>query len=108
MLSTVEKAFQVVHLFTPAEPVWGATAVAIRLGLPKSNAHELLQTLVGLAVLRRQAGGRYALGALSLLGAVNAALPWLGPVRWAMYDLARLTGEGIHLSTLQGGALLHL
>jgi IclR family transcriptional regulator, KDG regulon repressor len=108
MLSTVEKAFQVIQLFTPAEPVWGATAVAARLGLPKSNAHELLQTLVGLSVLRRHASGRYVLGALSLLGAVNAALPWLGPLRWAMYDLAQRTGESIHLSTLQGGALLHL
>ena len=108
MLSTVEKAFQVLHLFTPAEPVWGATAVASRLGLPKSNAHQLLQTLVGLAVLRRQAGGRYTLGALHLMGAVNASQPWLGPVRWVMYELARLTGEGVHLSTLQGGALLHI
>ncbi|MFC4456283.1 IclR family transcriptional regulator [Deinococcus sonorensis] len=108
MLSTVERAFQVLHLFTPLEPVWGATAVAGRLQVPKSCAHELLQTLVHLGVLDRLPRGQFRLGALNLLGALNAGHPWLPAARWAMHELARLSGEAAHLSVVQGGTLLHL
>lgn len=108
MLLTVEKALQVLHLFTPAEPLWGATTVAARLGIPKSTSHELLRTLEDLELLRKRTGGQYALGGLDLLGVVNGAHPWLTPARWTMYELARLTGEAVHLSILQGETLQHI
>ncbi|MBO9350968.1 MAG: helix-turn-helix domain-containing protein [Thermomicrobium sp.] len=44
MLQTVQKAAQVLRLFTPHQPEWGVTEVAAALEIPKSGAHALLRT----------------------------------------------------------------
>ena len=110
MLSTVARAFEVLSLFTSSEPLWGASSVAARLALPKSVAHDLLRTLWELGMLERYAGGQYGLGLalLPLSNQVRAARPWLAASRREMAALAALSGEVIHLSVLQRGALLHL
>ncbi|GGJ69547.1 IclR family transcriptional regulator [Deinococcus aquiradiocola] len=110
MLSTVARAFEVLSLFTPTESSWGASSVALRLGLPKSSAHDLLRSLYDLGMLERQTGGQYrlGLGLLTLTHSVCAGRPWLAASRQAIAALAEASGEVVHLSVLQDGALLHL
>ncbi|WP_293912996.1 IclR family transcriptional regulator [Deinococcus sp.] len=109
MLSTVAKAFQVLALFTPLRPVWGATSVAAELHLKKSTAHDLLASLAELGMLHRQ-GGQYSAGLklLSLARSAEGRFPWLVATRREMVRLAAQTGESIHLSVLQGYRLLDL
>ena len=110
MLNTVARAFEVLSLFTPSQPLWGASRLAARLNVPKSSAHDLLRSLWQLDLLERQPDGQYGLGLglLTLSHGVRAAHPWLETSRREMALLAAQTGEVVHLSVLQGGELLHL
>lgn len=62
VLGTVEKAGEILALFTAQEPEWGATDVARRLGLPKTTAQSQLQSLDRIGLLRRAGRSRYRLG----------------------------------------------
>lgn len=61
-LGTVTRAGKALDLFTPQQPVWGATSLACELGVAKSQAHQLLISLSEIGLLRRESGGRYRLG----------------------------------------------
>jgi DNA-binding IclR family transcriptional regulator len=62
MLNTVARVGKVLNLFTTERPEWGVTEVASALELPKSNAHEVLASLVSIGLLERRPTGRYRLG----------------------------------------------
>jgi len=62
MLGTVKKAGDVIGLFTRDQPELGVTEVAGALGIPKSTAHALMNSLVQIGLLRRTSGNRYRLG----------------------------------------------
>ena len=62
MLGTVCRAGDLLDLFDTASPEWGATAVARKLDITKSQAHELLVSLEAIGLLRRVPGGRFRLG----------------------------------------------
>ncbi len=61
-LGTVTRAGRALDLFTPQQPVWGATSLARELGVAKSQAHQMLISLSEIGLLRRESGGRYRLG----------------------------------------------
>jgi len=61
-LGTVTRAGKALDLFTPQQPVWGATSLAHELGVAKSQAHQMLISLSEIGLLRRESGGRYRLG----------------------------------------------
>jgi len=73
VLGTVGKASRVLDLFTREAPEWGVTEAALALEVPRSSAHDLLDTLAQTGLLRRVEGNRYRLG-LKLLTLSNAAL----------------------------------
>jgi DNA-binding IclR family transcriptional regulator len=62
VLKTVNRAGLVLGLFTAERPEWGVTGVAQSLGIAKSQAHELLTSLVEIGLLQRVDPGRYRLG----------------------------------------------
>jgi DNA-binding IclR family transcriptional regulator len=62
MLGTLKRAGAVLDLFTPEEPEWGVTAMALRLGIGKSLAHDVLASLTAIGLLQRVGHGRYRLG----------------------------------------------
>ena len=62
MLGTLARAGAVLDLFSLEEPEWGVTAVAQRLGLGKSLAHDVLNSLTSIGLLQRVGHGRYRLG----------------------------------------------
>jgi IclR family transcriptional regulator, KDG regulon repressor len=62
MLGTVYRAGDLLELFDPQTPEWGATAVSQRLQITKSQAHQMLVSLEAIGLLRRAGRGRFRLG----------------------------------------------
>ena len=62
MLGTIQKASDVLDLFTNDKHEWGVTEIAVRFGEPKSTVHELLSSLAQIGWLARTDRGRYRLG----------------------------------------------
>src|SRR5215216_800394 len=62
MPQTIEKATQILDLFSLERPEWGVSEVARALGLPKSTTSELMSGLADQRLLSRRAKGRYRLG----------------------------------------------
>jgi DNA-binding IclR family transcriptional regulator len=63
MVSGVGHAGEILDLFTPQAPEWGATNAARELGISKSHAHRLLASLAQLGLLEREPSTRrYRLG----------------------------------------------
>lgn len=62
MLGTINKAGQVLRLFTIEHPEWGLSEIARQLISPRSTVYELLASLVDIGQLSRTPQGRYRLG----------------------------------------------
>jgi DNA-binding IclR family transcriptional regulator len=62
MLNTIRRAGSVLTLFTEERPDWGVREVAAELGMPRSNAHELMSSLATIGLLQRTPDARYRLG----------------------------------------------
>jgi DNA-binding IclR family transcriptional regulator len=110
VLGTVGKASRVLDLFTRETPEWGVTDTALELQVPRSSAHDLLDTLAQTGLLRRVEGNRYRLG-LKLLTLSDAALDSLavrGQARGVMECLARKLKATVHLATLDGTDVVYL
>jgi DNA-binding IclR family transcriptional regulator len=110
VLGTVGKASRVLDLFTREAPEWGVTETALELQVPRSSAHDLLDTLAHTGLLRRVDGNRYRLG-LKLLTLSNAALESLAvrvQARPVMECLARKLAATVHLATLDGTDVVYL
>ena len=110
MLQTVQKAAQVLRLFTPRQPEWGVTEVAAALAIPKSGAHALLRTLAAEGLLQRTPNGRYRLG-WSLFELSQTLLDSSALLRAARPVMERLVagwGETAHLAVLVDGQVLYV
>lgn len=66
MVSGVRHAGELLELFTPHAPEWGAAGAARELGMSRTHAHRLLWSLADLGLLERQPNRRYRLGMRSL------------------------------------------
>jgi DNA-binding IclR family transcriptional regulator len=100
VLQTVNRAGQVLDLFSSSHPQWGATAVAHELDIAKSQAHELLVSLADIGLLQRGGPGRYTLG--WRIVALNSLLVDTSDVRQeaarVMRALSARYGETVHLA----------
>jgi DNA-binding IclR family transcriptional regulator len=67
MVSGVRHAGEILELFTPHAPEWGAAGAARELGISRTHAHRLLWSLTNLGLLERQPTRRYRLGMRSLV-----------------------------------------
>lgn len=108
MLGTLEKAGQVLDLYSDEQPEWGATGVAAALGMPKPSAHHLLTSLAGIGLLQRTAGRQYRLGykALALGRIVLRTTPWHNSAEHVMRALVGEFGETVQLAALDGQRLV--
>lgn len=110
MLQTVQKAAQVLRLFTPQQPERGVTEVAAALDIPKSGAHALLRTLASEGLLQRTTSGRYRLG-WTLFELCQTLLDSSALLRTARPIMERLVaGWGVttHLAVLVDGQVLYV
>jgi DNA-binding IclR family transcriptional regulator len=111
MLGTVARAGAVLDLFSVAEPEWGATGVARELGIAKSQAHELLQTLAETGLLqRRPATGRYQLG--WRVAALHSVLARSSDVKLAaqpaMWELSARHRATVHLAAWDRDRVIYI
>ena len=109
METTVIKGLQVLESLAADPKVCGVTAVAQRLRITKSNAHRLLKTLAAQGYVA-STNGQYGL-TLKLweLGAqVVDRLDVNSVAQQHLQELARLTGETVHLSVLDGPEVVYI
>jgi DNA-binding IclR family transcriptional regulator len=110
VLGTVGKASRLLELFTSETPEWGVTEAALALQVPRSSAHDLLDTLACTGLLRRVAGNRYRPG-VKLLCLSSAALDSFavrGAGRPVMETLARRLGATVHLAILDQTEVVYI
>ena len=110
MLQTIDKAGQVLDLFTPERAEWGVSEVAKQLGFPKSGAHAVISSLASNGLLRRTRRGRYKLGwrVMSMNQILLDSTDFRPEARRAMEYLVDRFGETMHLAALQGAEAIYL
>jgi hypothetical protein len=110
MIYAIEHAGDVLALFSPERPEWGATSVARALGVSKSGAHNLLVSLASIGLLRRVRDGQYRLGWRPLqmadtIGSTDELIATATPV---MRELARVCGHPVALGAGANGLIIAL
>jgi DNA-binding IclR family transcriptional regulator len=109
LLGTVTRAGEVLDLFDVAAPEWGASAVARRLDIGKSQAHAILLSLANIGLLRRSGRGRYRLGWRTLTMGHELLQSELDRrVVTLMAQLARSMHADVRLDALERGRLVTL
>ncbi|MGW6462220.1 IclR family transcriptional regulator [Streptomyces sp. NPDC055078] len=110
VLNTIVRTGQVLELFSTERPEWGVTEIAQTLGLPKSNAHELVSSLASIDLLRRTGRSRYRLGwrIMSMANSVVEAGILRRHALSVMERLSQQTGESSHLAIWDGRRLMFL
>ncbi len=108
--STVEKAIDLLfHLHSARGPL-GVTEIGRALGIPKSSAHRMLQSLCSRKLVERNGRGRYQPGfGLLLLGlGVQDREPVVAAARPLLEAEAQRLGETLFLVAARGGELIVL
>lgn len=90
-VSSLAKALHVLECFTVDEPELGITEIATKLGIGKSNAHNIISTYCQMGYLQQMQNRKYALG-YKLLEHAFVINQHLGYSR-AVYDLLLETAE---------------
>jgi DNA-binding IclR family transcriptional regulator len=108
-VASVRKAIELLGSFTPETPRWALSDLARHLGIPKSTAHNLLQTLRDFDFVRQDEQAKvYRLGPRALeLGLTFArGSELLGHARTVMNRLAEQTGETVKFGVLSNQQVL--
>lgn len=109
-VKSLKKSLDILNCFAQKQ-AWGVTELSTRLGLNKSNVHDILTTFTAMGYLDREEGtDRYKLGlqifALSramadTFSVIKIALPY-------MQELANLTNERVYLAIPDGREVVYL
>ena len=108
-VSSVRKAFDILAAFSIFEPEWSLSALARRLHLPKSTAHNLLRTLQCFDLVQQEQEHRtYRLGprALEMGLTFSHSSEVLAQARPVLRRVAQLTGETVKLGILSNEQVL--
>lgn len=111
MDTTFVKGLQVLESLAKHPNLSGVSEIARHLGLTKSNAHRLLQTLVACGYVRNQEqSGKYelTLKVWELGAAVVDRLDLKTVSAEYLEALSQSTGETVHLSVLEGAEVVYL
>ncbi len=110
MLQTIEKASQVLALFDREHTEWGVREVAEKLGLAKSSAHDLLNSLAQVGLLGKTDESRYRLGwrLVSLSETLLITTELRREARPIMEGLAAQYEETVHLAILDDTQVVYV
>jgi DNA-binding IclR family transcriptional regulator len=110
VLQTVQKAAEVLNLFTFDHPEWGVSDLAKTLAMPKSSASALVSTLADDGILRRTSAGKYKLGwrLMALSQVLINTTDFCKEARPIMEGLITRFGETIHLAALESGQIIYV
>lgn len=109
-VKSLAKALNVLSCFTIQEPVLGVTELAERMGVSKSNIHNIVSTFCELGYLRHLSNGRYTLGLKMLEYAfiINQNLGYPNAVYDIMVETAAKTDEIVYFGIPYGTKVLYL
>lgn len=104
MSQTLNKAMQVLGLFSLERPEWRVSEVAEAMGSPKSTTSELMSDLADQRLLSRTGRGRYRLGwrLFELSQTLLDTTEFRVEARRVMEELVRSWRETVHLAVLDG------
>lgn len=110
MLQTVQKAAEVLGLFSVERPEWGISELAKALAFPKSSTSALVSTLAEQGLLRRTNAGRYKLGwqIMALSQVLLSTTNFRTEAHPVMESLIARFGETVHLATYEGGQVIYV
>jgi DNA-binding IclR family transcriptional regulator len=103
-VQSLERAAAILQVVAGSGGTLGVTDIAAAVGLPKTTAHSLLRTLLGVRFVEQDRAGRYALGpGLLRLGTGHLDVNELRSraSNWAD-ALASRSGQAVRLATLEG------
>lgn len=109
-VKSLAKALSVLSCFTTETPVLGVTELAERLGVTKSNIHNILSTFQSMGYIDRRSDGRYTLGLKMLEYAfiINQNMGYPKAVYDILADASQRTGEIIYFGLPYGTKVLYL
>lgn len=109
-VKSLAKALKVLSCFTIQEPILGVTELAERMGVTKSNIHNIVSTFCELGYLRHLPDGRYTLGLRMLEYAfiINQNLGYPKAIYDILVDTANQTGEIVYFGLPYGTNVLYL
>lgn len=109
-VKSLAKALKVLSCFTVQEPVLGVTELAERMGVTKSNIHNILSTFQSMGYLDRTPDGRYTLGLkiLEYSFIINQNLGYPNAIYDIMVDTAGKTDEIVYFGLPYGTNVLYL
>lgn len=109
-VKSLAKSLTILSCFTTQEPVLGVTELAERMGLAKSNVHNILATFACMGYLQRLPDGRYTLGLKMLEYAftINQHLGYPNAVYDILVDTAGKTDEIVYFGLPYGTDVLYL
>lgn len=110
MLQTVQKAVEVLNLFSSERPEWGISELAKVLTFPKSSTSALVSTMAEEGLLRRTNTGRYRLGwrVIALSQVLLSTTDFRIEARPTMEALVARFGETVHLATMEAGQIIYV
>jgi DNA-binding IclR family transcriptional regulator len=110
MINSVRKAIRVLRLFSASEPRLTLAQVSERLGMPKSSAHNLLNTLVADDFVEKIGRDQYALGTaiLPLTQAIRVNVEVRDPAAPLLRQLADASRESAYLTVRDGNHVLYI
>lgn len=109
-VKSLAKALHVLEHFTIQEPELGVTELAERMGVTKSNIHNILTTFQQLGYIKHLPNGRYTLGLKMLEYAfiINQNLGYPKAVYDILMETASLTNEIVYFGIPYGTDVLYL
>ena len=108
-VKSLAKALNILSCFTIQEPILGVTELANRIGVTKSNIHNILSTFTSMGYLQRLPDGRYTLGLKILEYAfiINQNLGYPNAVYDILVETASRTGEIVYFGLPYGTNVLY-
>lgn len=109
-IKSLKKALDVLNCFAE-KPVWGVTEISDKLGLYKSNVHDILTTLKAMGYLERdEISDRYKLGmqVFALSRAMGDSFSIIKIAQPYMQELANITNERVYLAVPHEGEVVYL
>ena len=98
IVSSLAKALRVLECFTVSEPELGVTEISKKLGIGKSNAHNIISTYCQMGYLQQLPNRKYTLGYKLLEHAfiINQHLGYPHAVYDLLLEAAERTGQVVY------------
>jgi len=110
MIHSISKAVRIMGLFSSDEPRLTLAEISARLGIPKSTAHNILNTLLSAGYIEKVDGDAYALGMaiIALTQGVRVNVELRDRAAPLVRELADLCRESVYLTVRDGDAVLYI